>query len=259
MIEYKYITNKGELMTYFYKDINKPLIIIFHGWTHSKERWEIFANKFLNNFNLLIFDVPGFGNTKFNIIEIDIEKYVLVFIEFFHKKSINIADSFLIGHSFGGCICLELMKKIKPIKTFLIDTPIAPVWPSKLIQSIGKIAYLIFYIGLRYKIFIYVFNRLSVNKYKNIDNLMIIDAQKTNAKNAVNVLKMLLKIDYKNTILLNLDSLKIIIGEKDLIVPIKQYSFLQNKKDLIIIKNSGHTPFLEFENFTAKLMIDFFI
>lgn len=258
MIEYKYITKKGELMTYFYKDINKPLIIIFHGWTHSKERWEIFANKFLNNFNLLIFDIPGFGNTKFNIDEIDIEKYVLVFIEFFNQKSISIEDSFFIGHSFGGCICLELIKKMKPIKTFLIDTPIAPVWPSKVIQFIGKIAYIIFYIGLKYKIFIFLFNRLSVNKYKNVDNLMIKDAQKTNAKNAVNVLKMLLKIDYKDTILHNLHNLKMIIGEKDLIVPLKQYSFLQNKKDLIIIKNSGHTPFLEFDKFTANLMIHFF-
>ena len=60
---------------------------------------------------------------------------------------------------------------------------------------------------------------------------MILDAQKMTANNAVNTLRLLSNINYENDLLDNIANILLIIGRKDLIVPIRQYSFILNNSE----------------------------
>ena len=76
-------------------------LVILHGWGHSKNQWNFFINRF-DEGNVVIFDLPGFGEEKLIDQNWGIPEYSMwakAKIESLGEKNVV-----LLGHSFGGRI-----------------------------------------------------------------------------------------------------------------------------------------------------------
>ncbi|MBU0576233.1 alpha/beta fold hydrolase, partial [Patescibacteria group bacterium] len=75
----------------FYQQIgNGPIIVLLHGWGHNWETWNNLIPFLSSDFQLLIPDLPAFGQSKSpsNPQKWNLEKYVL-WLDKFLKQTTN--------------------------------------------------------------------------------------------------------------------------------------------------------------------------
>ena len=118
-------------MKIHYKDINinynyydnksKIDLVFLHGWGQNIEMMMPIAKPFLKKCNVLIVDLPGFGDSEepkeiWNIYE---------YAECIHniETELKISNPIIIGHSFGGKIALCHALKYKTRKLVLLASP----------------------------------------------------------------------------------------------------------------------------------------
>jgi O-succinylbenzoic acid--CoA ligase len=104
--------------TYSFTSNDKPTLVILHGFMENMHDWNFIIPHFKENYNILIIDLPGHGNTDIHnfssLTEILSRLKDLIFL--FSTKPI------LIGYSMGGRIALNLAENfIKPQKLILIS------------------------------------------------------------------------------------------------------------------------------------------
>ncbi|MFA6252604.1 MAG: alpha/beta hydrolase [Candidatus Paceibacterota bacterium] len=85
---------------------NKETVLILHGWDGSSFSWLQVANALAeNNYNVILPDLPGFGETSppSNIWGTD------EYVDFLHNfvATFGIEKFYLVGHSFGGALALK--------------------------------------------------------------------------------------------------------------------------------------------------------
>lgn len=252
-------TSKGVEIEYFFRNNENRFIIIFHGWAHSKDRWINFSEKYFDQIGLIIMDLPGFGASKYNHPIFGFDFYVDAVKELIDSKHVSISDAILIGHSFGGCVALSLSRNVSPEKLILIDVPLIPIWAGKLMRAIRNLKYPLISIGIKSKLVVYLLSRLTVSKFKFIDNMMVADAQRMSSVVAASTLTLLgMRDSIPN--LLNLPfPILTIHGKKDLIVSSSQYNYISinPKIKTVFINDSGHSPFIESEHVTGDLINEF--
>lgn len=109
-------------VNYTFSDIGADItMVLLHGWGQNIEMMNPIANKYLEYFNILILDLPGFGESDepsevwsvFDYVEC-----VRTLIE-----SLKIKKIILIGHSFGGKISLVYSSKYKVEKMICLASP----------------------------------------------------------------------------------------------------------------------------------------
>ena len=105
-IHYKYIDNN-----------NEKTLIYLHGWGQNIEMMEPIAKPFMNEYNILILDLPGFGKSNEPKDIWSLEDYATMLHSLIDK--LKIKKIILIGHSFGGKIALIYASIFKVVK---IDT-----------------------------------------------------------------------------------------------------------------------------------------
>lgn len=74
-------------------------LVILHGWGHNSQYWEVIKSMYEQDFNVVFFDLPGFG--KEPLIEDDwgVPEYA----EWVKEKLNSIqGKKIILGHSFGG-------------------------------------------------------------------------------------------------------------------------------------------------------------
>ena len=86
----------------------KQNILILPGWGDNRKTFSYLINYLKNYFTVYILDYPGFGNSMFNKT-LTIFEYANIINEFVIK--LNLENSILIGHSFGGRIISILTTK----------------------------------------------------------------------------------------------------------------------------------------------------
>ncbi len=107
-----------------YKDYgNKEgkVIIYLHGWGQNIQMMEPIANPLKNTHHLIIFDLPGFGESDEPTTSWTLDEYVEMIHTFIEEKDLKNIN--LIGHSFGGKLSLLYASKYEVNKLMLLASP----------------------------------------------------------------------------------------------------------------------------------------
>ena len=97
----------------FYNNDKKITLVLLHGWGQNIEMMEPLGKHFLDRYNVLIIDLPGFGNSNEPPAVWGVYEYTLFVRELI--QDLKIEDIILIGHSFGGRIAL-VYASLYPVK-----------------------------------------------------------------------------------------------------------------------------------------------
>lgn len=95
------------------------VILILHGWNQNITHWVSVAKILSVKYRVITVDLPGFGSSTIpekTFSTKDYSKLIEVFI-----KKLDLKDTILIGHSFGGKVAIKIASNLKNItKLFLI-------------------------------------------------------------------------------------------------------------------------------------------
>ena len=83
--------------------MGEPLVFL-HGWGHNSANLRPLATEFIAN-NRYIIDLPGFGNTPEPDTPMTVEEYAKAIADWIIGQNLN---PWIIGHSFGGKIAMEI-------------------------------------------------------------------------------------------------------------------------------------------------------
>ena len=203
----------------------KPNLILLHGWSQNPDYFNLIKPILERKYKIFSPIMPGFGEIDI-IYPYDLNKYADWLKNFINKN--KIINPILLGHSFGGSVCVKFLAKYSNPETKLILVDAAIV----------KDKY-----SLRKKIYYYLVYKIRplFNKEKSIHQNI----------NSPIMKKTFLKVVYSD-LLKEASKLKnktlIIWGSRDLTTPL---SFGRKIKKNIknstikIIPNSGHFPFID--------------
>lgn len=102
------------------KKDGKPLVFL-HGWGQNIEMMKPIAAPFQKEFRLIIFDLPGFGESSEPTTPWQLQEYVEVIHSVLKELKIEIPT--LLGHSFGGKISLLYASEYPVEKLVLFGSP----------------------------------------------------------------------------------------------------------------------------------------
>jgi pimeloyl-ACP methyl ester carboxylesterase len=86
-----------------------PTVLMLHGFPMHQEVWNNFAEKLSGSFHVITVDLPGFGKSALLPQGFTIQQVAETLIDWMHGHKIKSAC--LIGHSLGGYVALEMVKK----------------------------------------------------------------------------------------------------------------------------------------------------
>lgn len=230
----------------------KQSIIILPGWGNQRKTFAYLVNYLKDYFTVYILDYPGFGNSSLNK-DLTIYDYANLIDKFI--TLLNIQNSILIGHSFGGRIISLLISKYptKFKKILLMD--VAGIkekkintWIKQKTYKLLKIITNLFPKKLKENMRKNLFNKFSSSDYQLLDKKLHKTFQK--------IVQEDLTLFYKR---INIETL-ILWGEYDTITSIKT-AYKLNKiiknSTLIIIKNTNHFPYLEKPYLVSKIIYEY--
>ena len=111
---------KNVLVNYIQYGEGKDILLL-HGWGQNIAMMKPVADPFTDEYNVLIVDLPGYGDSEDPLYAWTVNDYVECFKEMFEK--LNIDKPILIGHSFGGKISLLYASKYEVEKLVLFGSP----------------------------------------------------------------------------------------------------------------------------------------
>ncbi|MBQ8901521.1 MAG: alpha/beta hydrolase [Bacilli bacterium] len=112
-VNYEFTDNKSDIT-----------LILLHGWGQNIEMMKPIGDKYKDNFNILILDLPGFGKSEEPPFSWTIDDYVELVHDF--VKKLKLKRIVLIGHSFGGRVSLLYASKYKCDKLICLASPYCP-------------------------------------------------------------------------------------------------------------------------------------
>ena len=241
----KYKNLNYEILSASKKDAE--IILFLHGWGHSLENLQPIAET-LPEYNRYLLDLPGFGKSEVIKQDMNLNDYVLEVVDFIKNVIGDKQKIYIVGHSFGGriCICLSTVYKNLIAKTFIV----AGAGLKKRKFSMKKtclffIRKCFFLLNIFYKLFnksIYdsklyklYYNKFASSDYKNANATM------------KQILKKIVKQDLRS-IAKTIDVPVILIyGENDIITPVrfgKVFHKVIKNSNLYILPTFDHNSIL---------------
>ena len=113
---------KSKMYIEIHGNKNNETIIFVHGLgDEASTIWKDSVDRLKENYQVIIFDLPGFGKSSKSRAEYTPEKYALV-LDYIVSEYVN-KPFYLVGHSMGGAISLKYTQlyESKVKKLFLID------------------------------------------------------------------------------------------------------------------------------------------
>jgi len=105
----KIVKNQDVLINYDICGTGEFTVLLVHGWCINQTYWYEQVDAFCQDFRVVTFDLPGFGESGNNRKEWTVENYakdIDALITQLHLKKV-----ILVGHSMGGNIVLEAALK----------------------------------------------------------------------------------------------------------------------------------------------------
>lgn len=96
-------------------------VIYLHGWGQNIAMMKPVADPFSEEFDIVILDLPGFGESEEPKVKWTLNDYVDCVHELL--LSLNIENPIIVGHSFGGKLGLLYASKYKVSKLVLFASP----------------------------------------------------------------------------------------------------------------------------------------
>ena len=113
---------KGANVNYvFYDNNSKVNLVYLHGWGQNIEMMMPIAKPFMKECNVLVIDLPGFGNSEEPTEILSIHDYADIVYEITKKHKMK--KPILIGHSFGGKVSIAYSLKYETDKLVLLASP----------------------------------------------------------------------------------------------------------------------------------------
>lgn len=113
-----------EIGTYHYEVYGKgPALVMLHGFTGSRQTWYPFIEEYKRNFQLILVDLPGHGETEINTVCSIAEccRDLNNLFSHLNLKSIN-----LLGYSMGGRTALSFAMYYPEMVDMLILESVSP-------------------------------------------------------------------------------------------------------------------------------------
>lgn len=105
-----------------YGNNHKDTIVLLHGWGQNIDMMKPIGNYLEDDYQILIPDLPGFGNSDTPSYPWSLDDYVEVIHELISR--LKIKKVILMGHSFGGKIALLYASKYDVEKLVVFGSPI---------------------------------------------------------------------------------------------------------------------------------------
>lgn len=104
-----------------YGNTNGDTVVLLHGWGQNIEMMKPVGNAFIENNDIIIFDLPGYGKSD----EPTYDWQIMDYVECIHEclKQLKVSNPILIGHSFGGKISLMYASTYNVKKLVLLASP----------------------------------------------------------------------------------------------------------------------------------------
>ncbi len=228
----------------FYDNKSKESLVFLHGWGQNIEMMMGLAKPFIKKYNVLILDLPGFGNSS----EPDDVWSIYDYAEMLDLilKKLKIKNPILIGHSFGGKISLCYAIKYNPKKIVLLASP----YKKKIKKETFKV-----------KVYKFIKKIPGLNK---LENFVKKHVGSTDYKNASEKMRKILVNHVNLDLTSELSKIKcptlLIWGTNDEAVPIEDGQELEkliNNAGLVVYEGCTHYAYLERLDQTIRVLNSF--
>ncbi len=241
----KYKNLNYEILCFANKDAGT--ILFLHGWGHSLENLRPIVET-LKEYNCYLLDLPGFGGSNIIKENMNLSDYVDAVADFIKNVIKSNQKIYIVGHSFGGriCICLSAAYNDLIEKTFIIAG--AGIKHKKF--SIKK--FLLFFIRKGFwflNIFYKIFNKNIYNSklYRIYYNKFASSDYKNANPTMKEILKKIVVQDLRAVAKKITLPVVLIYGENDVITPVvfghKFHKVIKNS-NLYILPSFDHNSIL---------------
>lgn len=245
-----------------YLDYGTPdakTLILLHGIGASAERWSRVIPALSKYFHLIIPDIIGFGYSDKPAVEYTMNFFVDFFKVFLDNLSISTAS--IIGSSFGGHVATEFAIRFnRMVEKLVLVSPAGMMKTST--PTLDR-----YIMAALYPVYEHVYGAFREMAFEPdaVSEEIVMDfvnrMRLTNAKYAF--MSTVLGIRYApkmNGRLSNIIAPTLLVwGEHDKMIPLqyaKEYDEIP-KRELVVIKNCGHTPYVEKPTMFNKIVLKF--
>lgn len=104
-----------------YGNAKGPAVLFLHGWGQNIAMMKPIANPLVNDYRIIILDLPGFGTSEEPSYAWSLNDYVEMIHSLLNK--LKVKELSLIGHSFGGKLALLYASRYKVKNLVLLASP----------------------------------------------------------------------------------------------------------------------------------------
>jgi pimeloyl-[acyl-carrier protein] methyl ester esterase len=216
-----------------------PSLVMLHGWGFSSGIFTSLVDKYKDQYQITLIDLPGHGYS--DNVEGGIDEWCSEIINLIPKNSI------ILGWSLGGLIAIKIATRLKISKLILVASTPNFIHSDKWKYGIDIDNFINFSESIKINISkgLKRFISLQTNQKVQIKELnKLIDNFPTNPKSLNQGLKILLSTDLSRE-LKNLSiPVQAILGKNDALIPSKINDWYEHQKIPSTIINTGHLPFL---------------
>lgn len=125
-----------------YGNVKGKTIVLLHGWGQNIDMMKPIGDRFIKDFDIVIFDLPGFGKSS------EPKKFFSCYdyVELIHQalQELNIEKPIIIGHSFGGKLGLLYASIYETEKLICLASPFCKeiqkvTMKAKLLKTLKKV------------------------------------------------------------------------------------------------------------------------
>ena len=207
-------------------------LLVLHGWGDNLRTFDMVTATLSRNFQLIIIDLPGFGQSSALPHPFTLDDYALTIEKFL--TALELGEVFVLGHSFGGAIAVKLAIFSNKVKLLILED-------SSGIRNKS--------LPIKLKIYIYKTLKLILSeKYREKLRCILGSNDYRSAGVLRNTLIKVVSEDLQSVLSKITVPTLLIWGRNDEETPIAQARIMKNEiKDstLHIIEGVGHFPHLE--------------
>jgi pimeloyl-ACP methyl ester carboxylesterase len=239
------------------------IIVLLHGYLESSEVWNGFKDKLASEFRVISLDLPGHGLSDIFGDTHSMEFMATVVKEFLDMMDIN--KAFITGHSMGGYVTLAFLELFHDYLSGYCLFHSQPFADSK--EALEKRSREIVIVKTGKKHLMYPENVIKMFAPSNLDKYSEALQRSNDIASQIpgdGIISVLRGMMERPSRLEVMEKGRVpclwILGSLDSYIPcddIRKKVNLPANARVVVLKNSGHLGFIEEEELSVKIIIDF--